>query len=74
MGLLTTRTVLVELEITSKIQLCFRSRPRKAEQPNEVMPWLASGSDAMTNDPCPSAIKSETRNLALYVYADDLAY
>ena len=33
--LLTTETLLVKLDITSKSQLCFSSRPRKAAKPDK---------------------------------------
>ena len=44
-GLLTPETVSFLLQKTSRPQLCVSSRPRKVVTPDEVTPWLTSGTD-----------------------------
>ena len=59
---------------TSRPQLCFSSRSRKAAKPDKVMPWLTSGPDAMTNDPpCPSVDQS-AETMTLNTHLNKSAY
>ena len=44
--------------MTSRPQLCFSSRPRKAARPSRPTPWLTSGPDVMTNAPNPNTDQS----------------
>ena len=43
---------LYTIEMTSRPQLCFNSRPREAAKLDRAMSWLTSSPAALTNDLC----------------------